>query len=101
MRSAVTETWSVILALTVGTFMIRLSGVLIGQQMPKDGAWARGLRALPGCLIVSLVAVSLLSGGPREWSAGAVATVIAVVTKSLPATMASGIAAIWLLRHFS
>ena len=96
-----TETWSVILALAVGTFVIRLSGVLIGQQIPKDGAWARGLRALPGCLIVSLVAVSLLSGGPREWSAGVVATIVAVVTKNLPITMASGIAAIWLLRHFS
>ena len=95
-----TETWSVILALTVGTFVIRLSGVLIGQQLLKDGAWARGLRALPGCLIISLVAVSLLSGGPREWS-GVVATVVAAVTKSLPTTMASGIAAIWLLRHFS
>ena len=96
-----TETWSVILALAVGTFMIRLSGVFVGQQIPKDGAWARGLRALPGCLIVSLVAVSLLSGEPREWSAGVVAIIIAVVTKSLPTTMASGIAAIWLLRHFS
>jgi uncharacterized membrane protein len=96
-----TETWSVILALMVGTFIIRLSGVLIGRQIPKDGAWARRLRALPGCLIVSLVAVSLFSGGPREWSAGAVATSIAIVTKNLPITMASGIAAIWLLRHFS
>lgn len=96
-----TETWSVILALTVGTISIRLSGVLIGQRIPKEGAWTRGLRALPGCLIVSLVAVSLLSGGPREWSAGIFATVIAIVTKNLPITMAGGIAAIWLLRHFS
>ena len=94
-----TETWFVILALTVGTFAIRLSGVLIGQQIPKGGAWAHGLRALPGCLIVSLVAVSLLSGGPREWGAGVVAMVVAIVTKNLPITMASGIAAVWLLRH--
>ncbi len=94
-----TETWFVIVALTVGTFAIRLSGVLIGQQIPKDGAWARGLRTLPGCLIVSLVAVSLLSGGPREWGAGAVAIVVAIITRNLPITMASGIAAVWLLRH--
>ena len=94
-----TENWFVILALTAGTFAIRLSGVLIGQQIPKDGAWARGLHALPGCLIVSLVAVSLLSGGPREWGAGAVAMVMATVTRNLLITMASGIAAVWLLRH--
>jgi uncharacterized membrane protein len=94
------ETWFVILALTAGTFASRLSGVLIGQRIPQHGAWARWLYALPGCLIVSLVAISLLSGGPEEWSAGCVALVVAVVTKNLPVTMASGIAAIWLLRHF-
>ena len=54
----------------------------------------------PGCLIVSLVSVSVLSGGPREWGAGMVAAAVATVTKSLPVTMASGIVAIWLLRHF-
>jgi uncharacterized membrane protein len=95
----VIEPWVVILGLTVSTFAIRLSGVLIGQQMPQDGAWARGLQALPGCLVVSPVVVSLLSGGPREWSAAAVATMAAVATRNLPITMAIGIAAIWLLRH--
>jgi uncharacterized membrane protein len=94
-----TETWLVIAALAIGTLVIRLSGVLIGQQIPQRGAWARGLRALPGCLIVSLVAVSLLSGGPAEWGAAAVAMIVAIVTGNLPITMASGIAAIWLFRH--
>jgi uncharacterized membrane protein len=94
-----TEAWFVILALTVGTFAIRLSGVFIGQIIPEQGALARGLRALPGCLIISLVAVSLLAGGPREWAAGLVALVVAVVTRNLPITMASGIAATWLFRH--
>jgi len=95
------ETWFVILALAAGTFAIRLSGVLIGQRIPKDGAWARALRALPGSLIVSLAAVSLLSGGPREWAAGLVAAIVAIVTRNLPVTMVSGIAAIALLRHLA
>ena len=96
-----TETWLVVLGLTVGTYAIRLSGVLIGRRIPQTGAWARGLRALPGCLIVSLVAVSLLSGGAREWVAGLVATGVAIATRNLPITMGAGIAAIWLLRHWS
>jgi uncharacterized membrane protein len=95
----VTEQWAVILALMAGTFAIRLFGVAIGQRIPDDGAWARGLRALPGCLIVSLVSVSILSGGPSEWLAAMVAAAVAITTKNLPVTMASGIAAIWLLRH--
>lgn len=94
-----TETWFVILALAIGTFASRLSGVLIGQRIPREGAWARGLRALPGCLIISLVAVSLFSGGARELGAGIVAAIVAIATRNLPITMASGIAAIWLLRH--
>lgn len=97
--SAVTEQWTVILVLTTGTFAIRLFGIAIGQRIPDDGAWARGLRALPGCLIVALVSVSVLSGGPSEWLAGMVAAVVATTTKNLPITMASGIVAIWLLRH--
>lgn len=93
------DTWLLILALALPTFVIRLSGVLLGQRIPATGGWARALNALPGCLIVSLVAVSLLSGGPSEWGAGLVAAGVAIVTRNLPVTMASGIAAIWLLRQ--
>ena len=89
----------VVAALAVGTFAIRLAGLLVGRRIPEDGAWARGLRALPGCLVVALVSVSLLSGGPREWGAGVVAAAVAVASRSLPLTMASGIAAVFLLRH--
>jgi branched-subunit amino acid transport protein len=95
----VAETWWVVLGLTVGTFAIRLAGTMIGQRIPDDGPWARGLRALPGCLIVALVSVSIFSGGAREWGAGMVAAAVAIATRNLPATMASGIVAIWLLRH--
>lgn len=95
------DAWAVVAALAVGTFAIRLAGVLVGRRIPEDGAWARGLRALPGCLIVALVSVSLLSGGAREWAAGLVAAAVAVATRSLPLTMAGGIAAVFLLRHIA
>ena len=91
------DTWIVILGLTAGTFAIRLGGILLGQQIPTTGPWARGLRALPGCL----VAMSLVSGGGQEWTAAAIAAAVAIVTRNLPATMAAGIAAIWALRHFA
>lgn len=93
------ETWAVVAVLAAGTFTIRLAGVLVGQRIRDDGAWARGLRALPGCLIIGLVSISLLSGGPREWGAGAVAAAVAIATRSLPLTMAGGIVAVFLLRH--
>lgn len=93
------EHWAVIGALALGTFAIRLAGVLLGQRIPQSGPWARALSALPGCLIVALLAVSLLSGGPQEWLAAAIALAVAALTRNLPATMAAGIVAIWALRQ--
>jgi uncharacterized membrane protein len=96
-----TEPWLVVVGLMTATFAIRLSGILLGQRIPRDSRWARALNALPGCLLVSLVLVQLMSGGPREWIAGVVALATAILTGSLPLTMAVGIAAIWGLRAFS
>lgn len=93
-----TDTWFVIVGLALATFLIRISGVLLGQQLPQTGPWARALKALPGCLIVSLVTVLLIGGGPLEWVAGAVAAAVALFTRNLPLTMVAGIGAIYLLR---
>lgn len=93
------EHWLMILALAAGTFSIRFAGAWAGQAIPSRGPLARALDALPGCLIVALVATSMLTGGLREWTAGAASVAAAVVTRSVPATMAVGIAAIWVLRH--
>ncbi|MEO1649815.1 MAG: AzlD domain-containing protein [Pseudomonadota bacterium] len=89
-----------IIALAMGTFAIRLAGVYVGQSLAKDGAIARGLNALPGCLIVSLVASSLAQGGLTEWLAAGAAAAVAIVTRSLPLTMGVAIAAVFLLRQF-
>lgn len=94
------DPWLVILGLAAATFSIRMAGVMLGARLPQTGAWARALLALPGCLIVALVSVSLLSGGTNEWIAGAIAAAVAILSRSLLATMAAGIAAIWFLRYF-
>lgn len=95
-----TETWQVIAAVAVLTLSIRLGGVLLGQRLPRHGPWARGLRALPGCLIVALVCVLLSSGGPDEWLAGAIAAVAALLSKNLLVTMFVGVVAVSVLRAF-
>ena len=95
------ESWLVITGLMIATFAIRLSGILLGQRIPRDGGWARALNALPGCLLISLVSVALLSGGPKEWIAAAIAIAVAIVSKNLVLTMAVGIACIWALRTFA
>ncbi|MDC0659544.1 AzlD domain-containing protein [Leisingera sp. SS27] len=95
-----TETWTLILGLSAATFTVRLSGYLLGRRLPDHGPWARGLQALPGCLILSLVTYLLMQGGPQEWTAGAAALAVALITRSLPLTMGAGIAIICLLRAY-
>jgi len=95
------ESWILVVALAAGTFAIRFAGARLGQIIPAHGAAARALNALPGALIVSLVTVSMLTGEWREWVAGALALAVAAVTRSVPATMACGIAAIFALRHWA
>lgn len=95
------ESWMLIAALAAGTFAIRFAGARLGQIIPAHGAAARALNALPGALIVSLVAMSMLTGGWRELLAGALALAVAGVTRSVPATMACGVAAIFALRHWA
>ena len=89
----------VIVGLAAATISIRLFGVAVGSQLPQHGPVARALNALPGCLIVSLVAVMLLDRGPSEWLAGGIALAAAVMTRSLPLTMAVGIGAVVVLRQ--
>lgn len=95
-----TESWVLIFGLAAATFAIRLSGYLLGQRLPEHGPWARGLQALPGCLILSLVTYLMMQGGPQEWVAGMIALAVAITSRSLPLTMAAGIAAIYLMRAY-
>ncbi len=95
------DIWALITGLAAATFAIRLGGIYLGQSLPQDGPWARALNALPGCLIVSLVSVALVSGGPQEWAAGTLAAVAAILTRSLPITMVVGILTILALRQIS
>lgn len=94
------EVGFLIAGLALSTFALRIGGYYLGASLPKSGAWARAFNALPGTVIASLVAMLALRGGPREWLAALVSFALALATRSLPVTMAGGIAAIWALRHW-
>ena len=92
--------WFVTLSLAAATFSLRLGGYLLGRRLPAHGGWAAGFRALPGTIIVALVTVILMQGGPAEWAAALVAAAVAVFSRSLPLTMIVGIGAVVLFRHY-
>ena len=88
----------ILILLVAVTFAIRLSGFWLGRRLPVTGAWAQAFAALPGCLILALVVIQLLQGGPAEWGAGLVALVVAMLTRNLPLTMVAGILAVLAFR---
>ncbi|WP_424833017.1 AzlD family protein [Ruegeria sp.] len=96
-----TEIWLTVLGLGVVSYAIRLGGFLLALRLPQEGSWARGMEALPGCLIVALVAQLMLKGGPIEWVAGAIVFLVAVKTRSLPISMLVGMSVVAGLRFLA
>lgn len=93
-----TEIWFTVIGLGIASFAIRLSGYFLALRLPQSGAWARGLEALPGCLIMALVALMMLKGGAIELLAGGVVLFVAAKTRNLPISMIVGVAAVAGLR---
>lgn len=92
------DIWMTLLGLGAASYAIRLGGVLLARRLPQTGAWARGMEALPGCLIISLVALMMLEGGTVEWGAGVVVFLCALVTRNLALSLLVGMAVVALLR---
>lgn len=73
------------------------------------GLWALGrveaspwleaaLEALPGAVVVAILAVELAEGGPPEWAAAGVAVAVASRTESALPALVAGVGAVLVLR---
>ncbi|WP_216825807.1 AzlD family protein [Ruegeria sp. EL01] len=92
-----TEIWLTILGLAIASYSIRLGGYLLAVRLPQKGGWTRGMEALPGCLIVALVALMMLNGGAIEWVAGGTVS-CRRKTRNLPISMLAGMIIVAALR---
>ena len=95
------EIWVTVAGLAVASFGLRLAGVIFVSRLPQSGPLARGLDALPGCLMVSLVMVMMMKGGLIEWFAGICVLFSAGITRNATVSTFLGVGLIALLRHFS
>ena len=59
------------------TYGLRLGGLLLSERLPQNGGFRRFMEALPGTILLSLVAPGILAAG--AWGALA-ATVTALCT---------------------
>ena len=53
----------------LGTYALRLGGLLLSDRLPSGGRFKRFMDALPGTILLSLVAPGVLAAGP--WGCGA------------------------------
>ena len=80
------------------TLAIRMSGYLVADRLPQSGFVAAWLRHIPGAVLASLVAPSVISGGWPEWLAAAATTLAYLLTRNLFAAMAAGVGTVYLAR---
>lgn len=87
-----------IVLMALATYATRTGGLWLASRLDlseRAGAW---LDQIPGAILVSLVAPTVLTGGPAEALAAVAVVIVAVRTGSLPAAMLVGVVTVVVLR---
>jgi uncharacterized membrane protein len=72
------------------TYSLRLGGLLLAEHLPKNGGFKRFMEALPGTILLSLVAPGIFSAGALGGVAALVTALCAFKTKNLLLAMLVG-----------
>jgi uncharacterized membrane protein len=83
------------------TYLTRIGGFWLVGRVTLSPRVEAGLRALPGAVLVSLVAPTVLATGVAEAVAALATVAVAARAKNLLAAMAVGILVVWALRTFA
>ena len=87
-----------ILLMALATYATRAGGLWLASRFDlseRAGAW---LDQIPGAILVSLVAPTVVTGGLAEALATLAVVLVAVRSGSLPAAMVTGVGAVLVLR---
>ena len=88
-----------ILLMALATYATRAGGLWLASRLDlseRAGAW---LEQIPGAILISLVAPTVLTGGPAEALAALAVVLVALRTGSLPAAMSAAVAVVLILRN--
>lgn len=88
----------VILGMAAATILCRTSGYLIMGYVPLTNRVRRGLEALPGAVVVSIVAPAAVAAGPSGIAGIVAAIVLMLLTRKDIAALAGGVGAVILAR---
>jgi len=84
--------------MALATYSTRAGGLWLASRFDlseRAGAW---LDQIPGAILVSLVAPTVLTGGPAEALAALAVVIVSLRTGSLPAAMVTGVGTVLMLR---
>lgn len=88
-----------IAAAALVTYAMRLGGLLLAERLPASPGFQAFMNALPGTILISLVAPGIVAAG---WIGGVAAVLTAVTTyrtRNVFAAMVVGMAVIIVYRH--
>ncbi|GAB4282728.1 MAG: hypothetical protein Kow0092_37710 [Deferrisomatales bacterium] len=83
----------------LATYALRLGGLLLASRLPRAGRLRRGMEALPGALLFSLVAPSIAAEGGWGLVATGLTALIVLRWGNTLVAMGVGVAVIWLARQ--
>jgi branched chain amino acid efflux pump len=89
-----------IFGVALTTYTLRFGGLLLSERIPRSGGFKYFMEALPGTILVSLVAPGILSAGPWGWIAALVTGFTAHKTGNLFLAMGLGMAIVAIQRNF-
>lgn len=65
---------------SLATYSLRFGGLMLASRLPRSGRFKRGMDALPGALLLSLVAPTAVAEG--AWGVGAALLTALVVLRT-------------------
>ena len=87
-----------ILGMALVTYLTRISGLLLMIRIPLSPRMKAWLGSIPGAVIISIVAPTVLSTGFAEAGAALVTLLVAARTRHILLSMIAGVGAVLLLR---
>ena len=83
------------------TYALRLGGLLLSSKLPDKGRFRVFMDALPGTLLVSLVAPGILAAGAWGMAAAACTAAVALKSRNVFLAMLIGMAIVAAGRHLA
>lgn len=88
-----------IAAAALATYALRLGGLLLADRLPTTGKFRKFMDALPGTILLSLVAPGVISSGIAGITAAILTGVCAYKTGNIFVSMLLGVATVAIARQ--